>query len=545
MDPQPATSKGTSKNWVKTLGIVFIVILILTAIAAVGYFIVKNIQQEESKSKVTTELSRDSITIGKNTAPLGVFPNSSPELQDMEFNNNIFDGLTRTINGKVSPALAKSWTNPDKTTWRFYLREGAKFHNGDPFTAADVKFSIDQALDPKNEWPDAFSVGTVESVSVVKVNDYTVDIKTTKPDPVLLSRLVSIYIVSEKQYKSKKPQDPAVGTGPYKFVSLDDKTGILEANSSYYLGDPKVKRIVYKYFPEEATEDDLVAALKKGEVDLISLRTKPQDSSLASDFQIKSLYTASTSWLYLDATRQKSPYVDKTPNPLTNKLVRQAIYKAIDLNQIIKEVGLSAEPASQLVAETVFGYNPNITRPKRSVEEAKNLLKEAGMEAGFTFTLDTPATSEKIGNVIADNLKDINITVKVNLVTKEIGLPKMLKGDSSAFILGNSSDTLDSGDIFSAGLHTPTEDFGGDNLLAYSNPELDKLAEEASSIFKPKERLPKLQEAMAKAMEELPIIPLYNLKQIFIIRNNFDWTPTAQGLIYCNEITGREVTTSK
>jgi peptide/nickel transport system substrate-binding protein len=540
MDPQAAQPQQPVLPGKKIL-IGVVSLLVIAVLITVTLILIKGAQPNKSESKVTTGLSRDSITIGKNTSVLGVFPSSTPELQDLEFNSNIFDGLTRVINGKVSPALAKSWTNPDKTTWRFYLRTGVKFHNGDPFTAADVKFSVDQALNPKNEWPDAYGVNTVESVSVV--NDYTVDIKTTKPDPVLLSRLVTVYIVSEKQYKSKKPQDTAVGTGPYKFVSLDDKTGILEANSSYYLGAPKVRRIVYKYFPEEATEEDLIAALKKGDVDLITLRMKPQDSSLASEFQIKSIYTASTSWLYLDAMRQKSPYVDKTPNPLTNKLVRQAIYKAIDVNQVIKEAGLSAEPASQLVAETVFGYNPNITRPKRSVEEAKKLLKEAGAEAGFTFTLDTPATSEKVGNVIADNLKDINITVKVNIVTKEIGLPKMMKGDSSAFILGNASDTLDSGDIFSASLHTPTKDFGGDNLLAYSNPELDKLAEEASSIFEPKERLPKLKEAMVKAMEGLPIIPLYNLKQIFITRNNFDWTPTAQGLIYCNEITGREVTT--
>jgi len=542
MDPQTAQPQSSGFSGKKVLaGIVLL--LVIAVILVIALILVKGIQTNKSESKVTTGLVRDSITIGKNSPVLGVFPNSAPEIQDIEFNNNIFDGLTRVINGKVSPALAKSWTNPDKTTWRFYLREGVKFHNGDLFTAADVKFSIDQALNPKNEWPSAVYLGTVESVSVV--NNSTVDIKTTKPDPVLLGRLAYVYVVSEKQYKSKKPQDPTVGTGPYKFVSLDDKMGILEANSSYYLGAPKVKKIVYKFFPEEATEEDLIAALKKGEADLITLRTQPQESSLVSEFQIKSLYTASTSWLYLDATRQKSPYVDKIPNPLTNKLVRQAIYKAIDINQIIKEVGLSAEPATQLVAETVFGYNPNITRPKRSVEEAKNLLKEAGVEGGFTFTLDTPVTSAKIGNIIADNLKDINITVKVNQVTKETGLPKMMKGDSSAFILGNASDTLDSGDIFSVSLHTPTKDFGADNFLAYSNPQLDKLAEDASSVFESKARLPKLQEAMAKAMEELPIIPLYDLKQIFIIRNNFDWTPTALGFVYGNEITGREVTTSK
>jgi peptide/nickel transport system substrate-binding protein len=145
-------------------------------------------------------LKRDLVTIAQFVPFAGVFPNSAAEFNDVVFNNNVFEGLGRVVGGEVKPALATSWTNPDNSTWRFKLRNKVKFHNGDSFTAADVKYSIDEAL--KNNWPNAFNLGTVKSVTVV--DDYTVDIKTTTPDPVLLNRLVFAFIVSEKQFKEKK-----------------------------------------------------------------------------------------------------------------------------------------------------------------------------------------------------------------------------------------------------------------------------------------------------------------------------------------------------
>jgi len=540
MDPQTAQTQPSGFSGKKILAGI-ILLLIIAVILVIAIILVKGTQPTKSVTKITTGLTRDSIRIGKNVAVLGVFPQSAPEVQDQEFNNDIFDGLTRVIGGEVKPALAQRWTNPDKTTWRFYLRRGVKFHNGDSFTSADVKFSLDQAL--AKEWPDASSLSTIKSVDIV--DNFTVDIKTVSPDPILASRLVAAFIVSEKQYKTKAEDAPAVGTGPYKFVSLSKTEGVLQANDSYYLGAPKVKKVTYKFLPEETTDEELVAALRKGDVDLVALSGGKVSETLTSAFQVKSIATPNSYLLFLDATRPKSPYVDKSPNPLTNKLVRQAIYKAIDINQIIKETGSALEPASQLVPETVFGYNPNIKISKRSVEEAKSLMKQAGLEGGFTLTLDAPgtaiATSE--ASVIASNLAEINITVKVNKLEKETGLKKLLSGDTSAFLLGNSADTLDSGDVLGSLLHTPNDTFGDGNMLAYSNPSLDKLIEEASATFESKARLPKLQEAMTTAMEELPIIPLVDLKQVYVLSNNFDWTPTGSGAISCNEITGREVTT--
>ncbi len=537
MEPQaaqPATQQPTgSKNL-----LVLMLVLIVVAVLAAGVLYYLNRQKtDEPTKKTTTGLERDSITIAQFVPFDGVFPNSVADFNDEVFNNNIFEGLGRVVNGEVKPALAESWTNPDNTTWRFKLQQGVKFHNGDSLKASDVKFSIDQALE--KEWPNASRLQTVKSVTVV--DDNTVDIKTASPDPVLLNRLVYAFVVSEKQFKERKEDEEAVGTGPYKFVSLDKKTAVLEANPSYYKGKPKVKKVIYKFFADDVTDKQLVASLKKGEVDLVRLSDIKLSKTVGSKFYVKSLADPFVSFLWLDTGRNKSPYVDETPNPLKSKEVRQAMYKAIDVNKLIKEASLSAAPASQMVTEAIFGYNPDITRSKPNVEEAKNLLGKTGVPNGFNMTLDVPGYYEPVGEVIAADLAKIGIIVKVKPIASrdEAGIKWWDKKDVSAYIQDYSADTFDAGEIFTSILHS-----GGDGnyiALGYSSDEMDKLAEEISLTFTPKERVSKLQTAMAKTMEEMPMIPLFSQKFYYVVRDNYDWTPTAFGAIYPSEISGRDI----
>lgn len=540
--PQPEVQETPKPSGSKTRIVILIVILVIVVVAGVGFFLLINKGQEETGPKVITGLDIESITIAQPPAFSGIFPDSVPDFAEVVFNNNIFDGLGRIVDGEVKPALAISWTNPDNTTWRFTLRKGVKFHNGDFFTAADVKFSIDQAL--KNGWPNAFNLSTVKSVEVV--DDFTVSIKTTSPDPVLLNRLVFAFIVSEKQFKEKEKSAEAVGTGPYKFVSLDKDQAVLSMNENYYLGTPKVKKIVYKFFPSDVTDKELIEALKKGDVDLAKVSDEKLSQTAGLGFQTKNLTTPFISFLWMDVARDKSPYVDKTPNPLKNKLVRQAIYKAINVSSVIKESKISAVPASQFVTNAIFGFNPNIARPEPNIEEAKQLMKKAGYEDGFDLTLDVRSFESEVGESIAKQLKNININVKVNIAGRDEAFKKWFDDqDVSAYIIDYGAETYDSGEIFTDILHSVEGNFGAVNYLTlgYSNPEINKLAEEIASIFDTKTRASKLQEAMTKAVDEVPFIPLYSLEAYYIFGNDINWTPTAFGAIYANEISGREVIT--
>ena len=536
MDPQAA--QETSSAGAKKALIFIVIILVIIVLAGVGFLVFRG-EPAPSEPKVVTGLERDSITIGYPISEAAIYPESQSEFYSQVISSNIFDGLSKLVNGQVKPNLVESWTNPDKNTWRFKLRKGVKFHNGDPFTASDVKFSIDQAL--KNEWPYSFSFSNIESVQVI--DDFTVEIKTNGPDPILLNRLVYALIVSENQFKNRG-KDPAVGTGPYKLVSMNKEELVLEANQGYFLGVPKVKKVVYKILPDAITDEEMVKEFNEGKLDLIRVRDSSKATAVIGTQQIKPLADPFITFLWFDTARDKSPYVDKTPNPLKNKLVRQAIYRAIDVSKVIKARGTSSAPASQFVTSSIFGFNPNIKRPEVNVEEAKKLMKQAGFEDGFSLTIDVidDALASKVGDAVATALKEINIEVKLNTASGDTFVDKwIVNKDTSAFIVDYGAETFDAGEIFTAVLYTQKDPLGASNLTNYSNPELDKLADDIAVTFDLKSRQKKLYEATAKAIEELPMIPLYSSEPSYIIRNNYDWTPTAFGAIYANEISGRQM----
>lgn len=539
MEPQTAQPQAPQKAENKKVLLLLLALLGLLVIGFLGYLIFARQSEKEPTSRVVTGLSRDSIVIGQRSAVTGVFPDSAPEFYSVVFNNHIFEGLGRIVDGEPKPALATSWTNQDKNTWRFMIRKGVKFHNGNTLTADDVKFSIDEAL--KNNWPNAFNLGTVKSVTVV--DDFTVDIKTNGPDPVLLNRLVYAFVVSEKQFKEKGDK-PAVGTGPYKFVGLNKSEAILESNGDYYLGQPKIKKVTWKFLPNASTDEKLVEAVKNGEVDIIAIRGKNLGNAVGSGYQVKTLADPFITFLWLDTARDKSPYISKSPSPLKNKLVREAMYKVVDINRIIESSEIAGVAASQFVTEDIFGYNPDVKRPEPNVEEAKNLMKQAGLPDGFSLTVDLEDAAEPVFEPIIKELAKINVKVKLNPISfDDLGKKVFETKDTSAFILEYGAETFDAGEIFLNVLHTPGGGFGGDNFLKFNNLEIDKLAEEIATTFESRSRREKLQETTKKAVVELPMIPLFSTKFTYIFRDNFDWTPTSFGAIYVNEISGREIVT--
>lgn len=539
MEPQTAQETEPQPKKVRNILPWVLVITILIALGISGFFLFEKLNPKTRQEKIVTGLERDSVTIGYNISEVGIYPESQSDFYSTAFNSNIFDSLSRIVNGKVKPNLAESWTNPDKDTWRFKLIRGVKFHNGDPLTANDVKFSIDQALE--NEWPYSFNFSNVSLVKVV--DDFTVDVKTDGPDPILLNRLVYAFVVSEKQFKNKDGK-PSVGSGPYKFVSLDKSEAVLEANKEYFLGPPKIKKVVYRLLADDITDEEEVKEFNEGKLDIIRVSDQKKTKSLTGSQQIKSLADPFISFLWLDTMRNNSPYADKIPNPLKNKLVRQAIYKAIDVQSVINAGSFSAAPASQFVTEDVFGYNPSIKRPATDVEAAKKMMKEAGFEDGFSLTIDVfeDENAPKVGNAVAASLEKINIKVKLSPASSDAFFDKWLvKKDTSAFILSYGAETFDAGEIFTTVLYTQKDPQGTSNLTNYSNSELDKLADDIAVTFDLKTRQKKLQEATVKAIDELPMIPLFSTEFFYLIRGSYDWTPTAFGAIYANEISGRQV----
>ena len=188
-------------------------------------------------------------------------------------NINMFDSLLhKTTKLEYEPSLATSWKALNDTTWEFKLRKDVKFHNGDPLTAEDVKYSFDRVLEPGKTAKKSPQYGNVRAIKEARiVSPDTIHLVTDKPYPLLLERLVFFSIVPKNHIEKVGEQafgtTAAVGTGPWKLVEWKRDQHIrLEAFDDHWRGKPAFKHLVIRAIPEVATQ---VAELKTGGVDII------------------------------------------------------------------------------------------------------------------------------------------------------------------------------------------------------------------------------------------------------------------------------------
>jgi peptide/nickel transport system substrate-binding protein len=433
-----------------------------------------------------------------------------------------FDQILRT-----KPKLATSWNNPDNLTWRFYLREGVKFHNGYNFTAEDVKYTIDLIKGNESHVLRDLLV-SVRAVEIV--DDYTVDIITEKPCPILLNKLVDIPIASKK-YLEKTTDKWPIGTGAYKLVEyVPDEHVQLERFDDYW-NQPEVKNVTFKIIEDE---EDMKNATISGEIEIANhiLPRYYDEISNCSDLQVGRCSQPTVFFMSFDFRENDSVGFKGEKNPLSDVRVRKAIYHAINVTYIIDNVlngSNFAEPASQFVTPLIFGYNPDIQRLPYNIETAKELMKEAGYEDGFELVLDCHEESrnqKRISEIIQSQLSEI-IDLKLNFLSIEDYYMKLGARNSSFYSIGWLAATGDGSEIFDYMIRTVDHEAGVGtyNLGYYSNPEVDRIGENISHILKPKDRLKLMQEGFKIAMEDVAWIPLYIPKCVYGMMDYIAWEP--------------------
>src|SRR5262249_33812376 len=278
----------------------------------------------------------------------------------------------RHPDGKLYPSLATEWKLTNPTTWTFKLRQGVKWHNGDPFSSADVKYSFERTWDPKVGSRVSTVFTTVEKVEAPDAN--TVVFTTKKPDPLLDAR-VAFYggqIVPKKYMEAvggDKLNGKAIGSGASRFVSWtkDDRL-VLEANPDYFGGKPDFDRFIMRSIPETAPR---IAALLKGEVDLIT-QLPPDHAERVTGNATTRVTGVLYAGLYVLAVNSKVP-------PLDNPLVKQALSLGIDRDRIGKELwrgpGIVPNPKT---AKGDTHYAAPLPPLKYDPREARDRLKKSG-----------------------------------------------------------------------------------------------------------------------------------------------------------------------
>ncbi len=342
-------------------------------------------------------------------------------------NINMFDSLLHK-NKKLEyePSLATSWKAVNDVTWEFKLRKGVKFHNGDPMTAEDVKYSFDRVLDPKKKSPQYGNIRAVKEVQVVNAD--TVRLVTDKPFPLLLERLVFFPIVPKKHIDKVGDEtfgiSQPVGTGPWKFVEWKRDQHIkLEAFDQYWRGKPPFKTLIVRSIPELSTQ---VAELKTGGVDLI--RNVPADL-------VPELKTHAQAYIS-SAPILRTHYValDMRSAPFDKKAARQAANYAIDRQAIVQKLmaGLG-KPLATTIHPAAFGFDASLTPYPYDPKKAKELLAQAGYPNGIDITLHSAAAEFRpIFEAIAQMLTEVGLRTTPKAWDPGPAWNKFFQGDGKA-----------------------------------------------------------------------------------------------------------------
>jgi peptide/nickel transport system substrate-binding protein len=467
-------------------------------------------------------------------------PHAQNEGLTISVMNQIYEALVRRDrNWKLVPELAVSWTTVSPTVWRFKLRPGVKFHDGQPFTADDVVFSLNRAMAPTSN----FKSNIAGIKTAKKVDNLTVDISTNAPNPLVLAQLSTVRIMSHPwaiQHKAVEPQNFSAqeetyasrntnGTGPLMLKSREpDVKTVLTASPNWWgKRESNVTEVLYLPIKSDATR---IAALVSGEVDFV-LDPSPQDvARLKSTAGTKIVEGPENRVIFLgfDQYRDELTYSSiKGENPFKDLRVRLAVYHAIDVETINKKImrGL-AVPTGSLVAAQVNGYSAAAAdRPPFDPAQAKTLLADAGYPNGFQVTLDCPNNryirDEEVCQAIAAMLARIGIEVKLNALPRVQFFPKVQKNDTSFYLVGILPTTHDAWSSLFSIAHSQGWEGGGDwNLGRYANPKLDTLIDAIHVEMNPSKRNKLIEEALLFHNADVAHVPLYQQMTPWATRAN-------------------------
>jgi len=483
--------------------------------------------------------SNGELVVGVDAAPETMDPRGSLADSTMMWMGNIFDPLVQKVGpeGEFAPGLATSWERIDQLTWRFHLRKGVRFHNGNPFTWEDVQFSFERMKDPKrseHSW-----ANSVDSVETVNGDAWVIDITTKEPTASFVHQVKIGFIVDKESTLSRTPEEVIqypIGTGAYKFVEWIKGSYLeLEANEDYWEGPPPIKNVTVKPIIEPSTR---FAALVTGEIDLMMGVPLQMLEAVQNNPKLVMITRPSRRAIFLGLSNEQGL-------PTSNVKVRKAMYMAINEEEII-EVILRGQATivSQIVDPETSGYNADIERFPYDQERAKELLIEAGYPDGFKITLQCPndryVKDEQIGQAVVKYLQEVGIDAELDAMPKANYWGLISGHETKFWMLGWMNESHSVAQVFSDLVHSPSYEkgYGGWNST-YGDPELDKLIEESKLIQDREESLEALRELNRIAMEEkVAYIPLHLQQQLYATQKDksINFIPRPDRWIFLKEI---------
>jgi peptide/nickel transport system substrate-binding protein len=469
-----------------------------------------------------------------------------PHYHDLTPNNalsaHVFDGLTGyDPQQRLIPALATEWTNDGANRWQFRLRQNVVFSNGQPFTAADAVFTFCRILNNETSIAGSFADPLKNVRSIETPDAHTLVVTTINPEPLLPAYLADIGIISQSvtpaarnlrfspdgrcgfggpwpTVSTMNELDNAVGTGPFRVKSYTRGAAIELVRNDRHWGERSAWAEV-RFVPVPNAGPRL-AGLLAGDYDVIENPAARDLGRLRGNPRFGVVVTPSTRIIYLqlDVEREPSPFVraEGGKNPLRDLRVRQAINLAIDRNAIARRImDEAAQPAAQYLPNGMFGALENPPAIPFDPARARALLAEAGYPNGFAITLhatnDRYINDGQIAQAIAQMLTQIGIRTEVDAMTRSIFFGRRARREFSVAMGGWGSGTGEASSFLRYWVATNDRaaGLGGSNYGGYSDPEFDRILKEAIATLDDGRRATLLQQAVTRAIERVPYIPIH------------------------------------
>jgi peptide/nickel transport system substrate-binding protein len=444
-------------------------------------------------------------------------------------NTSIYDTLlTRNKQLDLVPNLATAYKNVSEKVWEVKLRPNVQFHNGEPFDANAVKFSFERIYRADFKSPQKGWFSTIDRVEIV--DPLTVRFHTKVPDPAMPARMTLMYQLAPKyvaQVGDQQANLKPVGTGPFKFVEWQKNERIVvEANDAHWSGKPAVRKATWRPIPELGAR---IAALQTGQADLIVNVPPDQLQTLATARNVRVEKMPSCRIIYFGIAQIKG-------GPLADRRVRQAINHAVDVQGIIDSVLLgNGKRINSSMPPNVWGYDTSIPFYDYNPKKAKELLAAAG-QTNLSLTLQAPngrwAMDKDIAQAVAGQLTENGIKTNVKIIGEW--------GSYVRSVLDHKTE-----DIFMNGWCLPSLEpdhwvtpnlKSGEPVSQYSNPEVDKLMEQARSEMNVDKRKQLYSQLLRLIREDAPWLFGYQQMDIYGVNQRLKWTPRGDESIRLTEI---------
>jgi peptide/nickel transport system substrate-binding protein len=450
----------------------------------------------------------DTLVVGTLADPVTLDPHRATDVVSAAVISNVCEPLVRyrADGSRAEGVLATAWATVDSRSWTFTLRAGVRFHDGAPLDADAVVANLEDLRKER-----AFA-GRAQAAGPAVVS-----VTLERPNAALLATLSQPFFCMQSPRELRaRTAGQLSGTGPFRLTAVRRGEVELLAAPGHWAGPPRLKRVLFRRLPGE---DALLSALLRGEVDVTSALGQHRVEALRNHGDVTLDAQTGLNIAFVSVNNDRKPLADR--------VVRQAIARAIDRPALVKEVlGGHGEPARNPLPPSIWGFGSRTKELSQDRPAARRLLASAGLPDGFDTTLIVanaprpylPAPLETAARV-RDDLAQVGIRVKLREVaTWSDYLARATRGEYDLALLGWQADTVDPNDFLSVLLGS--EFVGSTNRSRYQSPAMDALLKQGRRGRDPRERAGSYHEAQALFQKDMPWVPLYHVSVFTAYRRN-------------------------